>query len=554
MVVLVITIHGVVEQSFKSNSSFGYNLIVGSRGGSLQLTANTVYYLSRPVENIPYEYYLAFEDAGVRSEQLQHSYAAKAATSQDVSQALNGAMMSMADFGVGTSSIGNALISDAESRALYYQMELDQDGLLSLYTQTAVPICMGDSLGEFRVAATIPEFFTDLVLDVDTEEKFETSEGRFFKTRSAENGFFEAVLGHTVAKRLKLKVGDIINPIHGMPDDPNAHTHEQGFRIVGILARTGTPHDRAAFVNMEGFYLMEDHANIAEPETELPRNDDWKYNEDGEIDEFLGGTSRSWEDGLTTVAYSATQMQVSDELWARRIEAYSDPLPIEEREVTAVLVRTSKGDGDDFGIGAMGMESSIGEGRLTKTLPWSDFRDSEQQTSAQAVNPISEIFNLFETLVNPVRTVLLALTVMIVVVSAISILVGIYSSMAQRKRDIAIMRALGAGRDTVMSVMFFETIILTMAGAFVGVFCAHLIMEIARTEIETRTGVSVGFFSIAPPLMNVANTSGMGRNVLEFLLSGEVVIVAAMFVLSILVGVYPAWTAYRTDVSRSLTE
>ena len=55
MVVAVLSIHGVVSQSFKNNNSFGYNILVGARGGGLQLTLNTVYYLSSPVENIPYE-------------------------------------------------------------------------------------------------------------------------------------------------------------------------------------------------------------------------------------------------------------------------------------------------------------------------------------------------------------------------------------------------------------------------------------------------------------------------------------------------------------------
>ncbi|MDA8563277.1 ABC transporter permease, partial [Mariniblastus sp.] len=38
MVVAVLTIHGVVSQSFKNNNSFGYNILVGARGGGLQLT------------------------------------------------------------------------------------------------------------------------------------------------------------------------------------------------------------------------------------------------------------------------------------------------------------------------------------------------------------------------------------------------------------------------------------------------------------------------------------------------------------------------------------
>ena len=54
LVVAVLTIHGMVAQSFKSNSSFGFSTIMGARGGAMQLTLNTVFYLSQPIETIPY--------------------------------------------------------------------------------------------------------------------------------------------------------------------------------------------------------------------------------------------------------------------------------------------------------------------------------------------------------------------------------------------------------------------------------------------------------------------------------------------------------------------
>ena len=67
MITAVLTIHGVVTESFANNSSLGYNVIVGAKGGKLQLTLNTVYYLSQPVENLPYDVYLEFLEAEQRS-------------------------------------------------------------------------------------------------------------------------------------------------------------------------------------------------------------------------------------------------------------------------------------------------------------------------------------------------------------------------------------------------------------------------------------------------------------------------------------------------------
>ncbi|MEZ6089980.1 MAG: hypothetical protein R3C05_18530 [Pirellulaceae bacterium] len=35
-------------------------MVVGAKGSPLQLTLNTVFYLSQPVENLPYDYFLEF--------------------------------------------------------------------------------------------------------------------------------------------------------------------------------------------------------------------------------------------------------------------------------------------------------------------------------------------------------------------------------------------------------------------------------------------------------------------------------------------------------------
>src|SRR5438874_2344001 len=75
LVVAVLSIHGVVSQSFRNNASLGYNMIVGAKGGQEQLTLNTVFYLSKPVENIPYTYYLEFLKRDERDRVQQHSFA-----------------------------------------------------------------------------------------------------------------------------------------------------------------------------------------------------------------------------------------------------------------------------------------------------------------------------------------------------------------------------------------------------------------------------------------------------------------------------------------------
>ena len=63
LVVAVLVIYQVISNSFMTGSGLGYNLVVGAnKGGKLQLVLNTVYYLSAPVENIPYSFYKEFSE------------------------------------------------------------------------------------------------------------------------------------------------------------------------------------------------------------------------------------------------------------------------------------------------------------------------------------------------------------------------------------------------------------------------------------------------------------------------------------------------------------
>ena len=126
----------------------------------------------------------------------------------------------------------------------------------------------------------------------------------------------------------------------------------------------------------------------------------------------------------------------------------------------------------------------------------------------------------------------LALTVLVCLVSAISILVSIYNSMHERTRDIAVMRALGAGRNTVLLVILAEALLISVGGGLLGWTIGHAIAAAASPVVEARTGIRVGFWS----MNSVA----------------EPFIIPGLVVIGILAGLLPALMAYRTDVSRSL--
>ncbi|MEQ8787156.1 MAG: ABC transporter permease [Pirellulaceae bacterium] len=474
LVVMVLSIHGVVSESFRSNASLGYNMIVGAKGGKLQLTLNTVYYLSTPVENVPYDFYLEFKKQDQRRQEMRSSFAGQAAEDE----AAVAQMQTLAALGAGPASLlTSGLTAAAVEQTNDRQMGVDRDGTLAAYPQMLIPLCLGDYYGRFRVVGTVPEMFEQLQFGPDRDRSFEFADGRNFQHYNDKHQYFEAVLGATVAREMNVGVGDQFSPAHGAQD---GHTHERKFTIVGVLAPTGTPNDRAAFINMEGFYLMEDHAKPIKSEDRTPIEP---------VDPATlpeGGMGKTEEE----LAYESP-----------------DPLPVEQREITALLVNTNPRV-------APGLENTVNEG-----------------PHAQAVFPVREIYNLFSFIVEPIQMVLLGLTAMICIVSGISILVSIYNSMSDRRHEIAIMRALGAGRGTVMSIILLESVLLSMIGGAGGWLLAHLLNQAAAGYIVEKTGVSISFLSIAP---------------------AELLIVPGLLLLAVAVGFLPAMSAYRTDVARSI--
>ena len=422
LVVLVLSVFGIISEAFSSNAQVGYNLVVGPKGSALQLTLNSVYYLSQPIENLPYTEYMEFFEADQRAEMV-------------------------ARYG-GDPALG------------------EEDGKYAAFVTGgfAIPLALGDYLGEFRVVGTTPDFFEKLRHGLELDRPFTFASGRAFEEFNEQNLFFEAVLGSRVAKEQGLSVGEEFFPTHG---DPEGKGHGRGFRVVGIMNPTGTPNDRAAFVNLEGFYLLEKHAKplVGDEVIEPP-----------------------------TVSVSS--------------DPEVQPLMIPEREVTSILVR----NGTPFM--AIPMENMVNE-----------------SLRAQAAAPVGEISRLMDAIVGPLMQALLLITLITCVVAAVGILVAIYNSMNDRRRDIAVMRALGARRETVTAIILAESLLIALIGGLLGWLLAHLAIWGYSNRIEDQTGVQVG----------ILTTSAY-----------EIYILPLVFLLAVLAGFVPAASAYRTDVGSNL--
>lgn len=365
----------------------------------------------------------------------------------------------------------------------YYE-ELKQNKQIA----TAVPVALGDRTeeGGFPILGTTVEYFN---VPYAGERRFRTSD-------AWPKGKWESVVGSQVARENGWKVGQEFRMVHAGQDD---HVHDERFTVVGILEQTGTPNDRTVFVNLEGFFAIAGHEKPVEEAIAREA-------------EFFGET---YEEVSQRYASDIAEIKAHDHS-SHDHEGHDHATPNLQKEVTAILIR---------------MKSEEGKGYLAQTRAIEFSSKLREGFQAQAVNPMVPMQRLMTNLVGNVRQLLLYLTGVIIVVSGISIFVSIYNSMSDRRREIAIMRALGADRMKVFTIILLESITLCLAGGIFGILLGHGGLILLAPIIEAQSGLAIDPLLFDPK---------------------ELILIPVVTALAVLIGFLPGLTAYRTDVAENL--
>lgn len=316
----------------------------------------------------------------------------------------------------------------------------------------AVPTAFGDSYRGLPVMATTPEFFT--AFQPAPGEPFEVVRGRLF------DGPFEVVLGAEAARRTGLGVGSVINLYHGAPRSEGAHQHtEFDYEVVGVLAPTGSAHDRAVFTDLVGSWTMHAH--------------DRRVAESG-----------------------------------RGVVTTPDDLTDADRRITGVY-------------------ASLGARTAALTQVLSALRRDPEWTVAQPADTVRSLF----AVVSSVDQILVALAAAVFVSSGVSIMLALYNSMEQRRRQVAVLRVLGASRWRVSNLVLTESAAIGLMGGAAGVLLGVAGGAVVSGVLEARLGL------VVRPSLPV---------------DGYLAMVLATVALSMVAGVAPAVLAYRTPVVRHL--
>lgn len=343
----------------------------------------------------------------------------------------------------------------------------------------AVPVAVGDSFRGARVVGVTDDFFAKVRLSGAGEEgeplrfaagaAFEHSADEFARLRAhlleaheheeqgghdehaAHPELRKAVVGAEAARSCGLRVGARFRPAHDVSGVAGAPEHEEAeAEVVGVLAPTGTPIDRAIYVPIALYYAIEGHA----PTADTPE----------------GGAR--------------------------------DP-----RGLSAIYLRTRPG--------------------MYQIRIWRELNDRHD---AQSARPADEVRSLF-AVVGGIQRLLSAVSTLVLVVALIGVMVALYNTMGARRREFAILRALGARRRALLGLVTAESALIALIGGASGIGLSALAITFGAEMLQARTGVAV---AAAPGV-------------------ADLLLLAVVTAAGALAGLVPAAAAYRTEAARILS-
>jgi len=491
-------------QNLFAQTDFGYDIIIGPpKGSPLQITLNTVYHMDQSPGVIPYSIY------------------------QDM-----------------TWPKGEKI---PPGRQDYRR-----------YAKIAIPFMVGDSYNGKRIVGTSPQMFgfdddgqrvSGTPFQYRLDKSYELASGRVFKPKR-----FEAVIGSDVAEKEHLtlyddklseaeneKRGATFRATHGMPSaNQKPDIHKPKWHVVGILKPTHTANDRVLFVPVISLYAIAEHesgmvsqalqrANV-DPSTMTPQQFDETLKKLG-IDPKQVPESLRKSLGMKSTRKAAPVPAGGDLLQdtpkapatatanaggedpdVYHLDANGDivpDLPKEEWMLSAIIVKSRS----DFYAQMMIYNFKVIDDRAT------------------AVNPASVMRNFFDTFFRGSTLVLLIISVLVTIVAAASIMTTIYNAVAARRREIAILRALGATRVRILSLISFEAALVGLLGGLLGLIVGHLVCAAGSVYLERAMGEGIHWMIFD---------------------RWEALYIVGVVLVAFLAGLVPALKAYTTPVATNL--
>lgn len=289
-----------------------------------------------------------------------------------------------------------------------------------------VPLSLGDSHRGHRVIGTTAAFFEHYRHGAARALAFAAG-GPFADAPARAEDIFQAVIGAEVAARHGYRIGQRIVLSHGSlggEGGPRFAEHaDKPFTIVGILAPSGTPVDRALLVSLEGIEAI-----------------------------HIG-----WHGGAPLPGLRIAPGQV------RKFD-------LRPQSVTAALV---------------GLESRSAVFRVQRRI------NAYTAEPLTAILPGVTLQQLWD-LVGVAERALLAVSALVVAVGLAGLVAVVVAGLGERRRELAILRALGARPRDVFALLAIESALLALAGIASGLALSYGAGAALAPWLAAQHGLQLG--------------------------------------------------------------
>ncbi len=145
-------------------------------------------------------------------------------------------------------------------------------------------------------------------------------------------------------------------------------------------------------------------------------------------------------------------------------------------------------------------------------------------TESMPAIPVDEILRLYQNVLTPVQRALLAVAALVVVVSVLTVMTTLYQAAERRRKDVAIIRTLGARPGEVFFLSVAEAMLLSLTGIVLGGLLGHGGLALATGLLRESSGIAITAWSMDEV---------------------EITLLAVVFLCGSIAGLVPALVSYR---------
>ncbi len=321
----------------------------------------------------------------------------------------------------------------------------------------AIPISLGDSHKGYKVVSTNENFFKHY--SFANSKKLEFTQGKVFED------MFHVVLGYEVAKKLNYKLGDNIVLSHGEAEVSFIQHDELPFKVSGILKPTHTPIDKTLIVTLHAMAAIHDDSHkhfMFIPQQHNVHHEDGEHqdenheNEHNEREESHGDEHHEHEN--TQNSASTFKENLSHKV--------AKKLKILPEKISAVYV---------------GMDSKSAIFNIQRKI------NSNTQEPLSAIIPalaVQDLWNFFEI----VQITLNIISILVVFIGLLGMLSLILMGVQNRKKEMAILRSIGATPFDIAKLIVGEAAIVCGVSIGFGVILLYVVLFICSQPLYDTYG------------------------------------------------------------------